>query len=167
MQATTLEAKTQQLPPTPPQEPERRGRLWLMAAIGAAVLLVVGLWALVGRDAGSETEIMLRDYVADWEDGSFGALPGYFSLGGNLVNATTQTSFPSEEISGEMSRLAGSGVVDVHNLAVGSSERIATATFEIVPTAGDTINGVSVWEIVGGSIRQQTIAYVLEYAPRS
>jgi hypothetical protein len=166
VQATQHKAE-KRAPPFTPFQSRKALVPWIIVAALAVVMLTVGVWYLVDVFTPTETEAMLRDYVADWEGGTFADLPEYFSLGGTLVNARTGESFAPEAIEKEMTSLAGNTNVNVHNLTVGSSDRIATARFEIVPEAGDVLDGVSVWEIVGGAIRQQTISYVTVYGGNS
>ena len=166
MQTTPHQAEKRAPAFTPPQ-PGKPLVPWIIVAVLAVVMLTVGVLYLVDFLTPTGTETMLRDYVAEWEGGNFADLPEYFSLGGTLVNATTGGSFVPEDIENEMTNLAGNSDVKVHNLTVGSSDRIATARFEIVPEAGDALDGVSVWEIVGGAIRQQTISYVTVYGGNS
>ncbi len=136
---------------------------WLMLAALAVVLVVVGVWFLVDYLTPTDTEATLRDYVASWESGDYAALAEHFALNGVLVNATTGRSFAPDEIQAEMIRLAGDANVAVTGFAVGASDRIATARFEISSATGDTLDGVSVWEMVGGEIRIQTVSYVTVY----
>lgn len=165
MQATPVQAEERAPALTPPPRRKSLVPRLIMAAV-AVVLLTVGAWFLVDFLTPTDTEAILRDYVSDWERGNFADLPGYFALGGTLVNATTGSSFAPEEIQAEMTSLAGSATVDIHSLTVGSSDRMAMARFEIVPETGDALDGVSVWETVGGAIRQQTISYVTVHEPR-
>jgi hypothetical protein len=139
---------------------------WILVAVLAIGLLAVGVWFMVDYLTPTDTEAMLRDYVSDWEGGDFASLPGYFALGGTLVDGTTGSSFAVEEIAAELTDLAGTAAVDVHDLVVGSSDRIASARFEVISEVGDSIDGVAVWETVGGTIRQQTITYVTVYESR-
>ena len=166
MQATPLKAE-KRTRAFMPARPRTSLVPWLIMAGVAVVLLTVGAFFLVDYLTPTDTEAMLRDYAADWETGDFADLPDYFTLGGTLINATTGESFAPEDIQAEMARLAGDAAVDIHSLVVGTSDRIATARFEIVPETGNALDGVSVWEIVGGAIRQQTISYVTVYEPSS
>lgn len=169
MQTTHLETERR----APAIRPERRraGRVaWAMLTVIFIALLAVGAWFLVDYLTPTDTEAMLRDYVSDWENGNFADLPDYFALNGTLVNATTGTTFGPDEMSAEMVRLGlvvGEPTVNVSNLVMGSSDRIAMARFEIAAETGDTLDGVAVWETVGGAIRQQTISYITVFEPRS
>jgi hypothetical protein len=138
----------------------------MLVALLAASMLGLGVWYLVDSLTPTDTEALLQDYVSDWAGGDFANLPSYFALGGTLVDATTGAVFPPEEIAAHLADLTGAAAVTVHDLAVGSSDRIATARFEVVPETGDALDGVSVWQIVGGAVRQQTITYVTVFAPR-
>ncbi len=163
MQTTPLKERA---PAHVPERPRTSLVPWIMVAALAVILLTVGAWFLVDYLTPTDAEAMLRDYVTDWERGNFADLPEYFGLGGTLINATTGRSFAPEDIQAEMAGLADGATVNVHNLVVGSSDRIATAQFEIAPQAGDMLDGVSTWEIVGGAIRHQTISYVTVYGPQ-
>lgn len=110
----------------------------------AVVLVAVSTTLLVSRQSPTHTEAMLQEYVSDWESGSFADLPGYFTLGRTLVNASTGSSIAPEDIGAEMADLVDVAAVDVQDLVVGSSDRIATAMFDIVSPSGDSLNGVSV-----------------------
>lgn len=162
MQATHLETE-ERTPASSPEQPTRNMVPWIFLAALVVVLVAVGTTLLVSQQSQTDTEAMLQEYVSDWESGNFADLPGYFTLGGELVNASTGASIAPEDIGAEMADLVGFATVDVHDLAVGNSDRIATAVFDIVPPNGDSLNGVSVWEVVGGEIRQQTLTYVIAY----
>ena len=91
----------------------------------AVVLVAVSTTLLVSRQSPTHTEAMLQEYVSDWESGSFADLPGYFTLGRTLVNASTGSSIAPEDIGAEMADLVDVAAVDVQDLVVGSSDRIA------------------------------------------
>jgi hypothetical protein len=166
VQTTHLETE-RRAPPFTPEHPRINLVGWSFVAVVSVILLTVGAWFLVDYLTPTDSEAMLRDFVADWERADYADLPHYFALNGLLVNTTTGISFAPEGIPTEMTRLVGDAPVDVHNLTMGSSDRIATAQFDVVPEAGDALDGVAVWETVGGEIRQLTISYVTVYEPRS
>lgn len=166
MHVTPLETE-RRAPAFGPARPERSLVSWLIVTAVAVALLTVGIWFLIDYLTPTDGEAMLRDYVGDWENGELAGLSDYFTLNGTLVNATTGRSFQREDIRAELSRLAGDASVNIHHVVVGSSDRIASAQIDVTFPTGDALDGVSVWEIVGGEIRQQTISYVMVYAPES